>query len=466
MATKLSTDLARRIQEETGENVFLCYQCVKCTSGCPLAEYFDLMPNQILRAAQLGMEELIFESKSPWLCASCQTCTTRCPQGIDIAKVMDFIVSEAVSSGVESPIPEVALFNKVFLRDVDILGRAYELGLIVEMNLRTGKPFKDIDLGFEMFKHRKLKILPEYVRRRRRKPSSAPDQRPSTEVGYYPGCSLHSMEEEFDLSTRAVLEALDFTPVEPEGWVCCGSTPAHRVDHRLATQLPLESMILYEQEGLTDITLPCASCYSRFRAASRELRLDPELQASLTQEIGVDYQHQLNIYSLVDFINERVGLERVSEMTTRPLDGLRVACYYGCLLTRPPDVTGVNQAEAEYPMSMDRIMKALGATAVDWDYKVSCCGAALSGTRTEIVLQMSASILENAKVRGADLVAVACPLCHINLDGRQSQMKDGPILPALYFTQLMAVAFDMPDKAALRRNIVDSAHILEERGIL
>ena len=153
MGTQLSTDLADQIRQATGENVFLCYHCVKCTSGCPLASYFDLAPNQVMRAAQLGMEEMVFGSRSPWLCASCQTCTTRCPQGIDVARVMDFIVSEAVARGIEPKVPEVAMFNKVFLRDVDILGRAYELGLIAEMNLRTGQPFKDVDLGLEMFKH-------------------------------------------------------------------------------------------------------------------------------------------------------------------------------------------------------------------------------------------------------------------------------------------------------------------------
>src|SRR3990172_3839934 len=92
METTLSTHLAERIREETGENVFLCYQCVKCTSGCPLAEFFDLAPNQVLRAAQLGMEERLFDSRTPWLCASCQPCTTRCPQGIDVARPMDFLV--------------------------------------------------------------------------------------------------------------------------------------------------------------------------------------------------------------------------------------------------------------------------------------------------------------------------------------------------------------------------------------
>ena len=463
METKISTDLADRIRRETGENVYLCYQCVKCTSGCPLTEHFDLAPNQVMRAAQLGMEELIFQSRTPWLCASCQTCTTRCPQGIDIARVMDFIVSEAMAEGIEPKVPEIALFNKVFLRDVNILGRSYELGLIAEMGLRTRQPFKDLDLGLEMFKHRKINLLPEWVRRRRHKPTHEPVSRSSNEIGYYPGCSLHGLAKEFDHSARAVLKTLDLQPVAPQGWICCGSSPAHRVDHRQSIQMPLESLVLYEQEGLNEVTLPCAMCFNRFRAAARELRLDPELKQDLDQELGFEYQDSVAISSLLDFVVDRVGLESISDKVQKPLKGLKVVCYYGCLLTRPPEVTG--SVEPEYPMTMDRLMKTLGATVIDWDRKVACCGASLSLTKTELVFEMSGNILENAQARGADAVVVACPMCHINLDGRQTQM-DIQHIPVLYFTQLMALAFGMPDDAALKYNMIDPRPLLKERGLL
>jgi len=464
MATQLSTDLANRIREKTGENVFLCYQCVKCTSGCPLAQHFDLAPNQVMRAAQLGMEDLIYGSRTAWLCASCQTCTTRCPQGIDIAKVMDFIVSEAAEQGIPARVPETALFNKVFLRNVDILGRAYELGLIVEMNLRTGQPFKDLDLGFEMFRRGKIKMLPEVVVRRKRKPAPSPAVRPPDEIGYYPGCSLHAMASEFDRSARSALETLGLKPVEPEDWVCCGSTPAHRVDHRLATRLPLENLIQLEQEGLKEVALPCASCFNRFRTAAHDLRQEPELRRELTQEAGYEYQDSVAILSLLDLVVERVGLEAVAEKVQRPLNGLKVACYYGCLLSRPPEITGAK--DPEYPMAMDHLMQALGATPVPWDRKVACCGASLSLTQTDLVLEMSGAILANARARGADVVAVACPLCHANLDGRQTQMEENGRLPALYFTQLMALAFGTPQDAALGRNLIDPRPLLAERGLL
>jgi heterodisulfide reductase subunit B len=464
MATRLSTELAERIREKTGENVFLCYQCVKCTSGCPLAEHFDLAPNQVLRAAQLGMEDLIYGSQTAWLCACCQTCTTRCPQGIDVARVMDFIVSEAREQGIPPRVPEAALFNKVFLRNVDILGRTYELGLIAEMNLRTRQPFKDLDLGLEMFRRGKIKLVPEVVLRRRRKAAPPAEPRPAEEIGYYPGCSLHGLEAEFDRSARGVLETLGLKPVEPEGWICCGSTPAHRVDHRLATRLPLENLIELEQEGLREVALPCAACFNRFRTAAHHLRHDSELRRDLYQQAGYEYQDSVEIRSLLDLIVERIGLQAVAEKVQRPLTGLKVACYYGCLLTRPPEITGAK--DPEYPMAMDRLMEALGATPVPWDRKVSCCGASLSLTHTDLVLEMSGSILANASARGADLLVVACPLCHTNLDIRQTQMQRVGNVPALYFTQLMALAFGQPEQAALERNLIDARPVLAERGLL
>jgi heterodisulfide reductase subunit B len=409
------------------------------------------------------MEDRLFDSRTPWLCASCQTCTTRCPQGIDVARVMDFLVGEALRRGLPPKVPEVALFNKVFLRDVDILGRSFELGLIAEMNLRTGHPFKDLDMGLEMFKRGKVRVVPEFVRRRKPK-AVAEAPRPEREIGYFPGCSLHSMAAEFDRSTRAVLEGLDLTPVEPEGWVCCGSTPAHRVDHRQAVRLPLRSLLLLQQEGLNEVALPCAACFNRFRSAVKELREDADLKQELEADLGVPFDDQLAVLSLLDLLEDRVGWDKVAERVRRPLAGLKVACYYGCLLTRPPAVTG--SSEAEYPMAMDRLMRALGAEPVLWDSKVACCGASLSLTQTDIVLGMSKAILDNARARKADVVAVACPLCHANLDGRQMQMGAGTPMPVLYFTQLMALAFDLKGQAALERNLVDPRPVLTSQGLL
>ena len=462
--TELKTDLAEKIRAKTGENVFLCYQCVKCTSGCPLAEYFDLAPNQVMRAAQLGRDEMALNAKTPWLCAGCQTCTTRCPQGIDVAKVMDFMASEALARGIPAKVPGVALFNKVFLRNVDIIGRAYELGLILELNLRTGQPFKDAAMGLEMIGKGKVSLTPEFARPPKH---SKPVERRQNQIGYYPGCSLHSMASEYDHSIHAVAAALGLELVEPEGWVCCGSSPAHRVDPELAVRLPSRNLAMLEQMGMDEVALPCAMCFSRFRTARHELDSDPALKARMEAEVGHHFADSVAVRSLLDVLVNRVGLDKIADQVKKPLDNLKVACYYGCLLTRPPKVTQAKQVE--YPVEMDRLVSALGAIPVQWGGKTTCCGASLSITRTDIVLDLSTHILAEARAAGADAVVVACPLCHANLDGRQHQMTfaDGAgKMPVLYFTQLMALAFGLGAKAAaLSKNMVDPKPLLDAKGI-
>ena len=467
--TELKTDLAERIRSETGENVYLCYQCVKCTSGCPLAEYFDLAPNQVMRAAQLGMDERALTAKTPWLCASCQTCTTRCPQGVDVAKVMDFLVKEASARGVKPQVPEVALFNKVFLRNVNILGRAYELGLMAEMNLRTRQPFKDIGMGLNMMRKGKIKVVPTFVRRRRQAKSVKVQV---NQIGYYPGCSLHSMSTEYDHSIKAVAQALKLELIEPAGWLCCGSSPAHRVDPELALRLPLQNMALMEQMGLSEVTLPCAMCFSRFRTALYETTHQPALKAKIESEIDYHFKDTIAVRSLLDVLVNRIGLDEIGKRVTQQLAGLKVACYYGCLLTRPPKVT--QDKQPEYPMMMDQLMSSLGATPIDWGSKTTCCGASLSATRTEIALNLSARILADARASGAEAVVVACPLCHTNLDGRQSQVRaasaagrESSEIPVFFFTQLMALAFGLGEKsAALSKNMIDPKPLLKNKALL
>ena len=151
----LKDDLAIRIQEELGLNVNLCYQCNKCTSGCPVADFFDWHPNQIVRALQLGQANIVFTSQTPWLCASCQTCTTRCPQGLDITAIMEFLTREALERGYKPKVPEVSIFNQAFLRQVKLWKRSYELGMMAEMNLRTKDIFRNMDLGVRMIKKTK-----------------------------------------------------------------------------------------------------------------------------------------------------------------------------------------------------------------------------------------------------------------------------------------------------------------------
>lgn len=459
----LKSDLAEQILEELGENVYLCYQCEKCTNGCPVGNFFDWHPNQIMRAVQLGLEDIALYSQTPWLCAACQTCTTRCPQALDINAIMEFLTREAVARDIKPPVPEVNTFNEAFMREVRLWGRSYEPGLMVEMKLRNREHlFDDMDLYVEMLKKRKVAFLPKLVR----PPKNVKPIPAATEsVAYYPGCSLHASATELDDSTTAVCAALNINLIEPKGWLCCGSSAAHRINPEAATQLPMENLALIEKSGFKEVTMPCAACFNRHKAAQFEIRHDKQHKTQIDKVLDYEYQDSVQVNTLIQTILDRAGVIGIEEQVQNPLTGLRVVAYYGCLLTRPPQVTEAEHPEN--PTDMDNLLAALGADVVDWSYKTSCCGAAHSATRPDIALSLSSDLIHHAQESRADLIAVACPLCHMNLDARQIQMKLADPMPVLYFTQLMALAFGLPAKAsALHKNLVDPRPMLEKKALL
>lgn len=463
--TELKPDLARRVQEELGQNVYLCYQCIKCTSGCPVGEFFDWQPNQIMRALQLGQEDIALEAQTPWLCASCQTCTTRCPQNLDITAIMEFLTREAVARGIEPPVPQVDDFNQAFLREVRLWGRSYEPGVMAEFKLRNPRTMlDDLDMYTGFLKKGKVGFFP--------KPTRAPSKRKikpvagaSKAVAYYPGCSLESTATEFNHSSRAVCEALGLNLIEPHGWLCCGSSPAHKADPDYALRLPMENLALIEQSGFAEVTMPCAACFNRHKAAQYEIRQHPQQKAKIDEVLGYEYQDSVKVSTLSEAIYAHIGPEGVAQKVQKPLQDLNVVTYYGCLLTRPPRITEVEHPEN--PTDMDDLMSALGADVHDWSYKTTCCGAAHSLSRPDIVIKLSRSLIEHAREAGAEAMVVACPLCHMNLDARQMQMKLENPMPILYFTQVMAIALGLPEKeAVLQKNLVDARPLLKEKKLL
>jgi len=454
--------LAQRIQAELGQNVYLCYQCVKCSSGCPVAEFFDWQPNQVMRALQLGQEDVALESQTPWLCASCQACTTRCPQELDIAGIMDFLTREALERGKKPPVTEVNIFNEAFMREVRLWGRAYELGMMAEVKLRTKNIMGDLDLGAKMLQKNKFAFFPKPTRPPRK---VAPVSEAANAVAYYPGCSLHSTAAEFNQSALAVCEALDMNLIEPKGWMCCGSSAAHRSDPEAALRLPMENLAIIEQSGFQEVTMPCAACFNRHKAALHEIRQAGSHRTNVESELGYAYHDKVQVNTLIESILNHAGSEKVERTAVKPLKDLRLVCYYGCLLTRPPKVTEAEHPE--HPTNMDELMSALGAEVLDWSYKTVCCGAAHSLTRPDIVLKLSGNLIEHAREAGAEAIAVACPLCHTNLDARQFQMGFDEPMPVMYFTQLMAIAFGLPEKAAaLNKNLVDPRPLLASKQLL
>ncbi len=437
-----------------GENVYQCYLCGKCSSGCPVAEYYDLLPHQLIRLIQFGQDQKLLSSRSIWLCSSCQTCTTRCPQQINIANIIDFLRVKAVESGVRPKIKAVPLFNRLAVADIEKRGRLYELGLALKLNLALGQPFREVDFGLKLLRKGKFKLLPEKAEKSRVERGIGKGK-----IAYYPGCSLHSSGEEFDHSLKAISKALDLNLLEPPGWICCGSTPVHQSSPYQAVLFPLKNINLFQEAGFEGVFAPCAACYSRLKAALFEVKKDQALKEQVEKELKFEVNVDFPVYHLLDFFLEKVDLAALQEKVKKSWEGIKVVCYYGCLISRPPKVT--SWPHPEYPREMEKIMQAVGAETLDWSYKTECCGAALSLTQGSIVEALSNKIVREAKEVGAEAVIVACPLCHLNLDARQSLGKDS--LPILYLTQALGLSLGVsPQTLGLLKHLTSPSAFLKK----
>ena len=279
---------------------------------------------------------------------------------------------------------------------------------------------------------------------------------------YYPGCSLHATAKEFDASGRVVSRGLGLELLEIEDWSCCGATSAHATNHLLSIALPVRNLILAAKSGL-DVVAPCAACYNRLAVANMAMKNDEKVRRQINEVTGADYHGEVQVKSLLE-VFASVEREHIKSQVANPLNGVKVACYYGCLLVRPPAVTGFD--DPEHPVAMDEILQVCGAETVEWGYKTECCGASLGLSRESVALQLTHRILELAVAAGADCLACACPLCQSNLDARQEHVNRAFgtkfKLPVFYFTQLVGLAMGINDRElSLNSHFVDTSTVLQ-----
>ena len=292
-----------------------------------------------------------------------------------------------------------------------------------------------------------------------------PLNEPEGKVAYFPGCSASSSAREYDLTVRSTADVLNINLVEPPGWVCCGSSSAHATDSSQAHVFPLRTMSTIERMGMTTVTSPCSNCFARLKMAEFEGMQDRQALEKVAAITDYQYQGKVRVQHFVDTIMEHATPEKISEKVKRPLEGLKVACYYGCLITRPAKATAAENPE--YPMKMDYLLQSLGAETVDWSYKTDCCGGSLSVTQSELALEMSEAILKDAKACGAEAVITMCPMCHMNLDARQPDMKTNFDMPIFHSTQLTTLAFGLDVKDShFNKNIVDPVPLLKSKQLV
>jgi heterodisulfide reductase subunit B len=274
-------------------------------------------------------------------------------------------------------------------------------------------------------------------------------------LGLYPGCSLKGSSREYTESVLAVSKACGIELIEIEDWNCCGATAAHNLNKELSLALPARILSLAEKQGMKEIVVPCAACYSRLTVTKHELKENPKLNELVTKENGLEYTGSVGVLNIIQMIDKYITPNLEGKIVT-PFNH-KVACYYGCLLVRPHGI--LNFDREEDPQSMDDLMLKAGATPIDWAFKTECCGAGLSVSRTSSVGRLSGEIMKDAVDRGAEAVIVACPMCQSNLDMRResinSYLGEKITIPVLYATQALGLALGIDRKElGLQRHFV------------
>lgn len=266
-----------------------------------------------------------------------------------------------------------------------------------------------------------------------------------TDYAYYPGCSLRGTGAEFADSLEAAWKHLGLTLEELPDWNCCGATSGHAINPVATLALGVRNLAQAAELG-KPVVVPCAACYHNLRAARLAVAEgDPELDMSA---LAVDTKRlaAVEIVHPLEVLTSKEALALIRSKVTLPLAGFKIASYYGCLLSRPP--AAVKFDDTENPTKMDTLVAALCAEPVDWSWKVDCCGGSMALSATPVAVDLTSKILTGAEEAGANAIAVACPLCHANLDMRQFEasrlLRKKVEVPVFYFTELMGIAFDLP----------------------
>jgi len=264
------------------------------------------------------------------------------------------------------------------------------------------------------------------------------------------------MASDYARSIEAVFADLGVGLVEIEDWSCCGSTAAHSLSQMMSVALPARNLAAAEKLGL-DIVSPCAMCFNR-------LRYSQDMLKRRLFDVPWQIRGDLRVHDMTRFLAEPAMIKAIRQRMVRPLKGLRLVCYYGCQMVRPPQITGYQ--DYENPQTLDRLAEAVGADVIDWSYKATCCGASIGIARKEIQTSLTARILLKAAQAGAEAVVVSCPLCQSNLDLFQ-QIHPEMALPVFYFTELLRLAFEAEATPRwFKMHFTDPVPLLTRKGLL
>jgi heterodisulfide reductase subunit B2 len=289
-------------------------------------------------------------------------------------------------------------------------------------------------------------------------------------VSYYPGCTLKTKARNLEDTALAALKVLGFELDELPRWNCCGAVTSLASDDLLHMLAPVRDLIRAKEQGSDKLVTICSMCYNTLARANLVMREDAVKRDALNQFMDEepDYAGEVEVVHLLNFIRDEVGWDKLKAAVKKPLTGLKVAPYYGCTLVRPAEVAIEPAVDATV---FEKFIEALGAEMVINPGAFDCCGSYQILSNPKQALDAAADVLIKAQVKGADMLALSCPLCDYNLGKRQGELvADHGLqtqLPTIYFTQLLAVALGLePDICHFELNHEGTRSLLEDRKLI
>jgi len=291
---------------------------------------------------------------------------------------------------------------------------------------------------------------------------------------FYPGCSMESSAKAYHSSVMAVCKPLGIGLKEIDDWNCCGATEYFSLDLIPAYALIARNLALAEEQanGNKTVIAPCSACYLNLAKADHYMHTDKDLGKKVNEALAAGNLHytpgKLAVRHLLDVMINEIGLDKVKEHVVKPLTGLRVAPYLGCMLPRP-DYSS-RYSDTEYPNELDNLLRSLGAEVIYFPLKTHCCGGHMTQIGPDTAFEMIRRIIASADQYKADVIVAVCPMCQMNLDAFQGQMnnhfKTKYAIPILYFTQLMGIAFgETPEKLGFGSEFVSAREAMSRINV-
>jgi heterodisulfide reductase subunit B len=291
---------------------------------------------------------------------------------------------------------------------------------------------------------------------------------------YYPGCSMEGSAKAYHESLMAVCGPLGLNLEEIADWNCCGATEYLGVSLTPAYALIARNLALAadQSNGNCTVVAPCSACYLNLAKCDYYMQERPELGVNVNEALAAGGLHydagSLFIRHFLDVLVNDIGLDKLKSKVVRPLKGLRVAPYLGCMVPRPD--YDHRWSNPEYPTELDRVLKALGAEVIDFPLKTHCCGGHMTQIGPETAYKLIHRLVSSADQYKADVMATLCPMCQMNVDAYQGEMNrhyhSDIQMPIVFFTQLVGLAFGLePKQLGFGREFVSTKHMLNRLGM-